>query len=169
MKLSAQMVGRLGELAVERALLERGWIVGNFNATTANMAAYDLFAVKGKQRICIRVKTTSGNMIQYSAKKDGTLFVGLQKGDNGDFCAIVLAKDMEIKSIYILPTAVVDETLRVSNKEWHAHPKKDGSPRKVTSHRALDFTGEKTVTAPHRGLQKTWASYKGAWHILEAP
>ena len=45
--LTSQKVGRLGELAVESALTERGWLVGNFNSSVTNAAAYVLFAVKG--------------------------------------------------------------------------------------------------------------------------
>lgn len=52
---SSQMIGRLGELAVEQELLKRGWMVGNFNASLPNTMAYDLFAAKGSRRICLRV------------------------------------------------------------------------------------------------------------------
>ncbi|MCB9988318.1 MAG: hypothetical protein H6868_03165 [Rhodospirillales bacterium] len=166
-KLSAQMVGRLGELAVERELLKRGWMVGNFNANIANAAAYDLFAVKGRRRVCLRVKTTSGHMIQYTVKSHGSAFNDLSADDDGDFVAIVLMEGEEPLAFYLVPSTVVDETLRTANEEWLQHPKKDGSPRKKTNHRALDFKGDKTPSAPHKGMGKRWEQYKDAWKILE--
>ncbi len=165
-KLSAQMVGRLGELAVEQELLKRGWMVGNFNASLPNTMAYDLFAVKGARRVCLRVKTTSGNMVQYTAKKDGSIFRNLLRGDNGDFVVIVLMDKAKPKEFYIVPTRVVESLIITSNKTWHMQPKRDGTPRKKTQHRALEFTG-KADSALGRGLRIKWDKYEGAWASLE--
>jgi len=162
-KLLAQTVGRLGELAVEKKLLQHGWIVGNFNNNISNTVAYDLFAVKGKQRICIRVKSTSGSMIQYAAKKDGEIFKDLQSKDKGDFVVIVIIGEEGDEEFYVVPTKIVDKTLKKANEEWLKQPKKDGTARKKTSHRALDFNGEKTESAPHRGMRGRWAKYRDNW------
>ena len=51
-----QRVGRMGELVVELELLARGWLAGNFNATTGNSAGWDLFAFKGERSVKLRVK-----------------------------------------------------------------------------------------------------------------
>lgn len=70
--LSAQAVGRLGELAIEQELLKRGWIVGNFNAAMANTVAYDLFAVKNKRRIYAvfeAKQTLTATHVQYAKDK----------------------------------------------------------------------------------------------------
>ena len=165
-ELSAQTIGRLGELAVERELLKRGWMVGNFNASMANAATYDLFAVKGYQRVCLRVKTTSGNMIQYSAKKDGEIFRGLLPKNKGDYTVVVLVEKDEPKEFYVLPTQVVNDKLIESNLEWHKGQKRDGSPRKVTLHRALDFNGPKVPENSHRGMRLKWFRYLNAWDSL---
>ncbi len=165
-ELSAQMIGRLGELAVERELLTRGWMVGNFNASLANAAAYDLFAVKGYHRVCLRIKTTSGSMIQYSAKKDGEIFRGLLPQNQGDYTVIVLVERGEPREFYILPTQVVNDRLVESNLEWHKGRKRDGSLRKVTLHRALDFNGPETPVNSHRGMRLKWLGYLNAWESL---
>jgi hypothetical protein len=166
-KITAQMVGRLGEIAVERELLRRGWTVGNFNATVANTAAYDLFAVKGKRRVCLRVKAASGRMVQYTVKGHGSAFNSLMSNDDGDFVVIALFKDENNPEFYIMPTQVMDDAMRKIYTLWLKSPKKGGLPRKNTSHRALDFTGEQTKSIPYRGLQKVWASYLSNWSILE--
>jgi hypothetical protein len=166
LKLSAQMVGRLGELAVEQELLKRGWMVGNFNASLPNTMAYDLFAVKGSRRVCLRVKATSGNAIQYTARKDGIIFRSLETGDDGDFVVIVLMDGAEPKEFYILPTRVVKDKLITSNRAWHKETKRDGTPRKKTQHRALEFGG-KATSAPHRGMRRKWARYRDAWDSLK--
>jgi len=160
-------VGRLGEIAVERELLKRGWKVGNFNATVANASTYDLFAVQGRRRVCLRVKTTTGSMIQYGAKGHGSAFNDLLPNDDGDFVAIVRVRGEDVQEFYIVPAQIVDQTLQAANRDWLKHPKKDGSARKKTKHRALDFNGEQTATAPHRGMRQRWAQYRDAWHILE--
>ncbi|MDB5491913.1 MAG: hypothetical protein JWO78_1762 [Micavibrio sp.] len=163
-ELSAQMVGRLGELAVEQELLKRGWMVGNFNASLPNTMAYDLFAVKGGRRVCLRVKATSGRTAQYTAKNDGTVFRSFLPGDNGDFVVIVLMKESEPQDFYIVQTDVVEKQLIESNKEWHKHSKRDGTPRKVTPQRTLEFSGK----GLHRGMQLRWSKYKDAWDLLDA-
>ncbi|MCE7886670.1 MAG: hypothetical protein DYH13_04105 [Alphaproteobacteria bacterium PRO2] len=160
------MVGRLGELAVEQELLKRGWMVGNFNASLPNLMAYDLFAVKGARRICLRVKATSGNAIQYTARQDGTIFRSLISGDDGDFVAIVLMEGSKPKEFYIVPTRIVKEKLITANRAWHRQTKRDGTPRKKTTHRALEFSGKATA-APHRGMRLKWSRYRDAWGSLE--
>jgi len=162
-KLSAQMVGRLGELAVEQELLKRGWLVGNFNANISNAAAYDLFAVKGNKNICLRVKTTSGSMVQYNAKKSGSAFIDFLLGNDSDYAAIVLMNEEAPQEFYLVPTHIVDETLKKANEEWLKHPKRDGSARKKTNHRALDFNGKQTVSAPHKGMRNRWQQYLNNW------
>ena len=54
--IDTQRIGRMGELVVELELLARGWLVGNFNATTMNSAGWDLFATKAGRSAKIRVK-----------------------------------------------------------------------------------------------------------------
>jgi len=137
--LTPQVIGRLGELATEMELLKRGWSVGNYNASTKNAAAYDLFASKGNRRIGIRVKSykgykgnskRSGEGVQYTAKSHGSVFHNLDENDTGDFVVIVRICPGEAEDFYILPTAIVDKEIKESNKKFHEHSKKDGTTRK---------------------------------------
>lgn len=171
--LTPQVIGRLGELATEMELLKRGWSVGNYNASTKNAAAFDLFASKGARRIGIRVKSYKGNAkrsgegVQYTAKSNGSVFHNLDENDKGDFVVIVRICPGEAEEFYILPTQIVDAAIKESNKKWHQHLKKDGTPRKITTHRALDFEGKQTERAPWRGYGKIWEKYRNIWDILD--
>ncbi len=155
-------------------LLKRGWSVGNYNASTKNAAAYDLFASKGNHRIGIRVKSYKGNTkrsgecVQYTAKSDGTVFKNLDIKDKGDFVVVVRVCLGESEEFYILPTKIVDAAIKESNKKFHENLKKDGTPKKVTSHRALFFDGEQTERAWHKGYKKTWEKYYNNWEILDS-
>ena len=160
------MVGRLGEIAAEKELLHRGWTVGHFNATVANTAAYDLFAVKGTRRVCIRVKTTSGHTVQYTVKSHGSAFNSLEPKDNGDFVVVVLFKENGNSDFYIMPTQVMDDMLLSSHSLWLKSSKKDGTARKNTSHRSLDFAGQQTKAQPSRGMQVVWEKYLNNWGVL---
>jgi hypothetical protein len=171
--LSPQVIGRLGELAVEMELLKGGWSVGNYNASTKNAETFDLFASKGKRRIGIRVKAYKGNRkrkgegVQYTAKDHGSVFNELDSQDDGDFVVIVRVCPQEPEEFYIIPTKIVDCAINDIEKKWRSHPKKDGSPRKVTTHRIIDFHGEQNERQPYRGYQKIWKEYMGDWKILE--
>lgn len=172
--LTPQVIGRLGELATEMELLKRGWSVGNYNASTKNAAAYDLFASKGNRRIGIRVKSYKGNTkrsgecVQYTAKSHGSAFNNLDENDKGDFVVIVRICPDEDEEFYILPTKEVDSAIKESNEKYLQYPKKDGAPRKVTTHRALFFDGEWTEKVPYKGYGKIWKKYHNNWDILDS-
>ena len=75
----SQAIGRIGELSVEIELVNRNWLVGNFNSNIQNAAVYDLFAVKKNNKKLIRVKAYSlfkndHGTIQYAVKKSGKIF-----------------------------------------------------------------------------------------------
>jgi hypothetical protein len=161
---SAQITGRLGELAVEQELLSRGWSVGNFNASLPNSRAFDLFAVKGKRRVCLRVKATSGSMIVYGSDRR-SLFKDLSPDDDGDFVAIVFLKAGKPEEFYILPTKVVKDKIITSNRRWDKTPKRDGTARETNRQLGLDFSGKGT-SAAHRGMRVKWKQYRNAWALL---
>ena len=75
-ELDTQRIGRMGELVVELELLARGWMVGNFNATTMNSAGWDLFATKAGRSIKIRVKAKrpGTSCFVWSRKRNGRVF-----------------------------------------------------------------------------------------------
>ena len=56
--MNIKLIGRLGELLVEKELLERGWHLVRLD--TAQMASNaDLVAIKKMHRTALQVKTTS--------------------------------------------------------------------------------------------------------------
>ena len=92
----SQAIGRIGELSVEIELVNRNWLVGNFNSNIQNAAVYDLFAVKKNNKKLIRVKAYSlfkndHGTIQYAVKKSGKIFLDLEKDNKDDF-VILCAK-----------------------------------------------------------------------------
>ena len=71
----------------------------------------------------------------------------------------------KVKEYFILPTLVVDKTLKESNRIYHLGKKRDGSKRKVTSHRAIFLQESKD----HYwcGWRRKWNKYLNNWDILE--
>src|SRR5688500_1072561 len=111
--LDTQRIGRMGELVVELGLLSRGWIVGNFNATTLNSAGWDLFACKGDRSVRIRVKAKRpGTMaFRWSAKADGSVLAGFTPESDDDYVAAVSFEAARNPDIYIIPSRIVEEAL----------------------------------------------------------
>jgi len=166
----SQTTGRIGELSVELELTSRKWLVGNFNSNIQNAAVYDLFAVKKNNKKLIRVKSYSlfdqdKGTIQYTSRKTGEIFLDLLKDNKDDFVILCGVSDGKVKEYFILPTLVVDKTLKESNRIYHLGKKKDGSKRKVTSHRAIFLQESKD----HYwcGWRRKWNEYLNNWDILE--
>tara|TARA_B100001540_G_C15501229_1_gene503663 strand:- start:40 stop:558 length:519 start_codon:yes stop_codon:yes gene_type:complete len=166
----SQATGRIGELSVEIELVNRNWLVGNFNSNIQNAAVYDLFAVKKNNKKLIRVKAYSlfkndHGTIQYAVKKSGKIFLDLEKDNKDDFVILCGVMNGNVKEYFIIPTFVVDTTLKESNRIYHLGKKKDGSKRKVTNHRALFLQESKD----HYwcGWRRKWKKYLNNWSILE--
>lgn len=157
-------IGRMGELVVEFELLRRGWMVGNFNHTVLNSAGFDLFATRGVQAVRIRVKAKRPGIdcFRWSAKADGRLFAGFDPAAQDDFVAAVSFEADGRYDVYILPTAVVEGTLKAENDLWLSGAKADGSPRKPTSMRHI-YVDDRNDGTPSRGFAVRWASYRNAW------
>lgn len=133
-----QRIGRMGELVVELELLKRGWIVGNFNHTVMNSAGWDLFATKGDRSVRLRVKAKRPGVdcFRWSAKADGSVFLG-HEGASDDFViAVSFAADDSYKA-YVLPTLVVEQTLNSEHDRWISGTKANGEARKPTSMRHI--------------------------------
>lgn len=161
--IDSQRIGRMGELVVELELIARGWLVGNFNASTANAAGWDLFATKGGRSIKLRVKAKrpGTDCFRWSAKTDGSIFIGLAPDDEGDYVAAVSFGDDGKHDVYLVPTLVVDRALKQNHSQYLASAKKNGDPRKDGSQRNLHLN-HRTETAGH-GYALTWDRYKGSW------
>lgn len=169
----ARAVGPAGEHIVQARLLVRGWTTGNVNTGgMMNAPAVDLLAAKGSQNIRIAVKTTGhgGANAQWSVKEDWattTLF----KGDvRPDFVIFVWFNNREMLDacrIFVVPADVVESALRESHEHWHRYVRRDGLPRKKSTHAAFTWTGKPTAGNIGRGFAERWAKYEDAWELLE--
>lgn len=165
--IDTQRIGRMGELVVELELLARGWLVGNFNATTANSAGWDLFATKGARSVRIRVKAKrpGTSCFVWSKKNNGCVF-DLLEGDADDFVAAVSFEPGEAPAVYILPATKVEADLLESSAAWLAGEKRGGGLRKETP--ALRVHMEAREGVPGHGFAIAWAGYRDAWDALES-
>lgn len=164
-----QRVGRMGEIAVELALLARGWMVGNFNATTRNSAGWDLFAVRGERSIKIRVKTKRPGVtdFRWSAKKDGTILAGLNHSDDSDFVTAVSFRSLSTYGdfeVYVVPAAIVEKTLAENHAAYIAEPGRGGRSRKDSNQRNLVL--DDRIDQIGHGYKVKWAEYRDAWDLL---
>lgn len=170
MKHSSQSIGRIGEISVELELTRRGWLVGNFNSNIQNAAIYDLFAVKKNNKKIIRVKSYSlkknnTGTIQYTAKKNGEIFLDLLKDNKDDYVILCGVCDGTVEEYFILPTLEVSKVMIEANRIYHTGVKKDGSKRKVTKHRAIKLEDSKDHF--WTGWRKKWINYRNNWNILD--
>jgi hypothetical protein len=163
-----QRIGRMGELVVELELLKRGWIVGNFNHTVMNSAGWDLFASKGDRSVRLRVKAKRPGVdcFRWSAKADGAVFLG-HNGATDDFVIAVSFTADDSYEAYVVPTLVVDQTLKSEHDRWISGTKSDGGARKPTSMRHL-YLDHHDDGRPGRGFAKHWVGYRNAWATLDA-
>jgi hypothetical protein len=165
--------GSAGELIVQARLLVRGWHVGNVNTGgMMNARAIDLLAMKGPRKVAIAVKTTGsgGTNAQWGVKEDwattGSLFKGDTKPDFVVFVWFTSRDDPDACRMFVVPADVVEAALRAGHEHWHRYPKRDGTPRKLSRHTALSWTGQDTETNIGRGYAEKWAKYENAWGSL---
>lgn len=159
-------VGNAGEHLVMAHLLAKGFQA--FMADRGN-TAFDISCVDGRRHSLIRVKTTTSDMVKWTAKNDNSIFIDLRS--ENDFVALVdLRKSVSAAQIYLIPSKEVDRTLRKCDDFYHSHTKADGNPRKRTKLRGVSLTGKPKPTDISWGFDKTWNKYLDAWHLLrEAP
>jgi hypothetical protein len=165
--IDTQRIGRMGELVVELQLLARGWLVGNFNATTANSAGWDLFATRGARSVKLRVKAKRPcvDCFRWSAKPDNHIFLHLTPDGDDDFVAAVSFGEIGRPVVYVLPSRVVEDELRQNHADWLSGTKRDGGARKDTSMRHL-YIDDRHDLGPAHGYHTRWAAYRDAWHVL---
>lgn len=165
--IDTQRIGRMGELVVELELLARGWLVGNFNATTMNSAGWDLFATKAGRSVKIRVKAKrpGTSCFVWSKKRNGRVF-DVTGEDDEDFVAAVSFEAAGPPAIYVLPSPMVEEELLTSAAAWLAGERRGGGLRKDTS--ALRVHIDHRADSIGHGYAQRWAGYLGAWERLEA-
>lgn len=164
--IDTQRIGRMGELVVELELLARGWLVGNFNASTMNSAGWDLFATKSGRSVKIRVKAKrpGTSCFVWSKKRNGRVF-DLTDGDEADFVAAVSFEVAGSPAVYILPSRMVEDELLTSAAAWLAGERRGGGLRKDTS--VLRVHIDDRVDVIGHGYREKWELYRGAWGMLE--
>jgi hypothetical protein len=165
-ELDTQRIGRMGELVAELELLSCGWLVGNFNATTANSAGWDLFATRGTRSVRIRVKAKRPGVpcFRWSAKADGTIFTGYDKNADDDYIAAVSFQNGAAPSVYVLPTSVAEEALTSNHRAWIGGRKRDGGKRRETSMRHLYIDDRNDLG---HGYAIRWKQWQDAWDVLD--
>lgn len=158
----------MGELVVELGLLSRGWIVGNFNATTVNSAGWDLFACKGDRSVRIRVKAKRPGTVafRWSAKSDGSVLAGFSPDADDDYVAAVSFETAGNPEIYLVPSRIVEAALTGNHVQWLSGAKRDGSARKDTSMRNL-YLDDRHDLGPAHGFLERWSPYCSNWNALD--
>ena len=68
--------------------------------------------------------------------------------------------------VFVMPSLVVERTLRDENARWIAGTKPGGGTRKATSMRHI-YINERDDGAPAHGFATRWAPYRNAWELLE--
>lgn len=155
-------IGNAGEHLVMAYLLKMGFQA--FMADRGN-TAFDIACVNGERKSLIRVKTTTSNMVKWSAKKDGSLFLDMRRTD--DFVAVVdLRESVSGALIYLIPTPVVANDIDRVHRFYYSHPKPDGTPRKETLLRGVYLNGAPKPTNIAYGFEDTWRPYLWNWDQL---
>jgi len=95
------------------------------------------------------------------------IFLELQPQD--DYVLIVdLGAGLRDRSIYVVPTSVIAETLETGHTHYVSFPKSDGNPRKAEQGmRTLHFHGEDRPGNIGYGFDKKFEEYREAWTLLK--
>jgi hypothetical protein len=170
-KMTPQAVGAYGEKMVEAALLRRGWIPSNVNASVKNAARFDIIAQGPEGQIVpIRVKTCGPQTeaFQYGYERvqpiptkdlhivDFTVFVAMGEGATDD-------------RFFIVPTRKVREALEAGRTAYLKGTRKDGQPLAQNVQFSLRLRPLRGgVDHPQRDLARKWECYLNAWELLAA-
>ncbi len=155
--------GNAGEHLVMAELLARG-----HHAAMTDRAnpAFDIITRFADRYSSIRVKTSTSTSFQWTAKKDGSIFLNFSPNDPTDFCVLIVMPDAPRNAdIYVVPTKVVNSAIQAHRDNYLNTLKRDGGKRKDTGHWVLRLRGN--PERPNYGFDKKWAQYKDAWRLLE--
>ena len=169
-KMTSQAVGAFGEWSAVVELLRRGWVPANINGTVKNAADFDIYALKGRRHVNLRVKACQpgSRAFQFGGFSPGEP-VAMEKFEDFDFTILVsIGKRRGDDEFFIMPSHVVRDAIIERQQAFNSRPKRDGSPRKDTGHWTLRLDGRKDgVEEGGKNLAKKWDQYRENWGLLE--
>ena len=173
-------IGLLGELDVERRLVQEGWHPVRLD--TAQMASNaDLLAVKREKRVAIQVKTTDAGK---QSDRSQWLGFGYSTGYLKNRRPIFNSKDSPliadvIVAVYcmsgnsrfvVMPVAFAEKLCQLHCEYWHAVPKKDGTERSQSFPIYLCYQAEpKEHREHHEEIRCNLKTFDNSWDVLSEP
>jgi hypothetical protein len=144
---------------VEAALLRRGWIPSNVNASVKNAARFDIVAQGPEgQLVPIRVKTCGPQSegFQYGYKRDQP--IPTDDLHHVDFTVLVaMGEGATDDRFFIVPTRKVREALEASRTESLKRTRKDGQLISQNAPFSLGLRSLRSgVDDPRRGFARKW-------------
>ena len=168
-RIGSQAVGAYGEKVVEAELLRRGWVSSNVNASIKNAADFDIFAVKNRRAVYLRVKTCGPDMnaFQFGFRPNQKILDA--DIDSADFTILVsMGTARQDDQFYVLPTRTVRETIDTYKQAYLKQTKRDGGNRKDTGHWTLHLPDLRSnEDRPNYGWARKWSTYRDKWESLE--
>lgn len=165
-----QLVGAFGERAVEAELLRRRWLTSNVNSGIKNAADYDIFALKGKRTVHLRIKTCGPrwNAFQFGGFRPGW-DISARGFSKTDYTILVrMGEDREGDAFYVIPTAEVRKRISISRADYLNKRKRDGGKRKDLGHWSLLLNEARNgEDRSDHGFARKWKRYLNAWASLE--
>jgi hypothetical protein len=168
-KMTPQAVGAYGERMVEAALLRRGWIPSNVNASVKNAAPFDIVAQRPKgQLVPIRVKTCGPEQeaFQFGFKPGPVPLDDLRPID---FTVLVaMGESATADRFFVVPTRVVREALEAGRDAFYKRLRRDGQPRVETGLITLWLRPLRKDDERDRqhDFARKWERYLGGWGLL---
>jgi len=162
--------GNAGEFLVLAELLHRGFHAG---LAERGNPIYDVLARHGGRYSSLRVKTSRSRTFQWTATgvgPDDPSLPHVDPDDTTDFTVLVAfdGKGPRSAETYVIPSVVVDRTLRDVNNHYLSFPnQRTGGRRKRTKQRVIRLDGKDRPTNSSFGFAAKWADYRDAWHLLE--
>ena len=173
-------IGLLGELDVERRLVQEGW--HPIRLDTAQLASNaDLLAVKREKRVAIQVKTTDASKQSDSSQWLG---FGYSTGFLKNGKPIFNSKDSPliadvIVAVYcrtnkpcfvVMPVAVAEELCCLHCRYWYSVPKWDGTERSPSFPIYLCYSAQrKEHQEHHEKIRLNLEAFDNAWDVLTEP
>lgn len=166
---SSARIGNAGEHYVMACLLAQDFDAGLADRGNPNFDI--LIRTRSGDFRAIRVKTTSTDSFQWTAKGDLDPLPGFDRDnpDPRDVSVLVAFNGQRPgpnTEVYVIPTARLVADINRCFEHYHSFPKKDGTMRKRVNHRAIWLNGDKLPSNIARGFREDWKEFRDGWHIL---